>query len=127
MLTQTRIVFALACPLAMSWALPELDAGSQPSGFKMFVGDWSVGRPGKPNFTISLYSDFTAQARYPENDKVIRGTWEYINGEARIAWPGGSRNLIRPSRGKGFEKLWFKRGTSFGDPPTDVGRAKKIK
>jgi hypothetical protein len=127
MTTRIRVVFALSCLLAFSWALPMLEAGPKPGDFKTFVGDWSVGRPGERDFTISLYSDFTAQYRLPESGKAGRGSWAYVNGEARITWPGGSRNVIRASRGKGFEKLWFKRGTSLNDPPTDVGRAKKIK
>jgi formylglycine-generating enzyme required for sulfatase activity len=90
--------------------------------WRFFVGDWRVGRPSGPDFIISLHGDFTAW-----NSGVDwRGTWEYVNGEARMTWGStGWRNTIR-REGQGFRKLAFGPGKSFDDPPTDTGAAVKI-
>ena len=79
-----------------------------------------MGRPGKPDFIISLHADFTAK-----NSLGTTGKWEYINGEARVLWSGGNWIIIR-REGSGYRKLFFKAGMPFDGPPTDSGSAVKI-
>jgi hypothetical protein len=90
-------------------------------GRNFFVGDWRVGRPGKADFVISLDEDSTAKS----NASSQSGRWEFVDGEARITWSDGKRQVIR-REGSGFRKLYFKPGASFDDPPTDMAAAEKI-
>jgi hypothetical protein len=92
------------------------------SNWKSFVGERRVGRPGKPDFIISLYEDSAAK----NSGLQSGGKCEYVNGDARITWGDtGWRNFIRPD-GQGFQKVAFGPGKSFDDPPTDTAAAEKI-
>jgi hypothetical protein len=80
----------------------------QPGDHSLFDGQWDCN-----DVVITLYSDFTAHKSAPRNPL---GTWEYVDGEARIAWNDGKRTVLRRD-GEGFRKLTWMAGANPDSPP----------
>jgi hypothetical protein len=84
-------------------------------GRNHFVGKWKVGDGAGSHFFITLERDGVAA-------KTIggrHGTWELVNGEARITWDDGWHDAIRKVGDK-HEKCAFEPGKSFDDQPSNV-------
>lgn len=85
-------------------------------GRNHFVGKWEVGvGVGGGKFFITLNPD--GEARKTEGRP--HGTWQLVNGEARISWDDGWHDIIRKV-GEKHEKCAFEPGKSFDDPPSNV-------
>jgi hypothetical protein len=84
-----------------------------PKGWRGFVGEWDCG-----DIVITLKNDFTASS----NKK--KGRWKYVDGEARIEWNNGSRNVLRHD-GQGFQKLFWPSGVRLDSSPRNVFPAVK--
>jgi len=94
-----------------------ITAGSLPA---RFVGKWKVGDGLGGSFFITLQ-------RNGEANKTTggpHGTWAMVDGEARITWDDGWRDVIRKA-GDGYEKAAFEPGKTFSDSPSNVASAKK--
>jgi len=87
-------------------------------GSGRFLGSWKVGDGAGGTFEITLKPDGKAHKTHGDGE----GSWTVVNGEARITWHDGWKDLIRKSGGK-YQKLAFKPGTSFDDPPSNVAEA----
>jgi len=87
-------------------------------GSARFLGQWKVGDGAGGTFEITLKPDGKAHKTLGSPD----GTWRVEKGEARITWEDGWKDLIRKSGGK-YQKLAFRPGTSFDDPPSNVAEA----
>ncbi|HTY84289.1 MAG TPA: hypothetical protein VMB19_08720 [Silvibacterium sp.] len=88
-------------------------------GRSHFLGKWEVGEGNGSNFFITLEED--GQAR--KSIGASHGTWALVNGEARISWDDGWRDIIRKV-GTKHEKFAFEPGKSFTDPPSNVTAAR---
>ena len=87
-------------------------ANPPPATAQEFVGDWEIGRnpkSGKIAFVMSLRSDMTARKSHVPNST---GRWEVVNGEARIVWSEGWRDIIR-REGDRYRKIAFEPGKDF--------------
>jgi hypothetical protein len=84
-----------------------------------FVGKWSVGSGnGDETFMITLKDDGNAIRSL----HTIHGTWQYVNGEARITWDDGAKDAIRKVGSK-YQKYAYMSGQSFTDKPDNVTNA----
>jgi len=84
-----------------------------------FAGKWKVGIGGAPgSFYITLSSDGTATKSIGSE----HGKWEVVDGEARISWDDGWRDVIRKA-GNHYEKAAYAPGKSFSDAPNNVASA----
>lgn len=83
---------------------------------KLFVGQWDC-----RDIVIILNADFTAHNSLRANQQ---GKWECVNGEARIVWDNGVRNVLRRD-GEGFRKLKWNAGVSMDSPPSNSSPAMK--
>jgi hypothetical protein len=85
-----------------------------------FVGKWSVGvgSGSDETFMITLKEDGNATRSLHE----MHGTWQYVNGEARITWDDGGKDAIRKAGSK-FQKYAYLSGQSFTDKPDNVATA----
>ena len=93
---------------------------------QQYVGDWDIGRnpsTGKVAFVMSLKADGTARKSHVPSST---GRWEVVNGEARVIWSEGWRDIIRPE-GKGYRKFAFGPGKDFDSPPSNTDTAQKQK
>jgi len=88
-------------------------------GRNHFVGKWKVGDGLGSHFFITLERDGVAT----KTIGASHGTWELVNGEARISWDDGWHDAIRKVGDK-HEKCAFEPGKSFDDPPSNVGDAR---
>jgi hypothetical protein len=70
---------------------------------------------------MTLNEDFSARKSHVPN---ARGKWEFVNGEARVTWSDGWRDILRRD-GKRYRKLAFKPGTTFASPPSNTASAVK--
>jgi len=84
-----------------------------------FLGKWGVGDGAGMNFYIPLSRNGEA---YKSMDSGTRGTWAVVDGEARITWEDGWRDVIRKAGSK-FEKVAFEPGKSFDDTPSNIADA----
>jgi hypothetical protein len=86
-----------------------------------FVGKWIVGvtTGSDDTFMITLKDDGNATRSLHD----IHGTWEYVNGEARITWDDGAKDAIRKAGSK-FQKYAYTSGQSFTDKPDNVTSAR---
>lgn len=83
------------------------------------AGKWKVGTGvAGGTFEITLAADGSA-TKSKGSDK---GTWEMVDGEARIAWGDGWHDVIRKN-GNHYEKVAFAPGQSFSDAPNNVTSA----
>ncbi len=111
-------------------SLYRIEAGAQrtadrQASSKTFIGRWDIGRPedgGKPNFIMTLNADFTARKSHvPE----ATGKWQQVNGEARVVWSDGWRDIIR-RKGNRYRKFAFRPGTDFDSTPNNTESADKL-
>jgi len=85
-----------------------------------YVGKWEVGEgSGNAKFFITLDADGDAK----KSIGATHGTWTLVDGEARITWDDGWRDVIRKV-GTTHEKLAFEPGKSFSDSPSNVTAAR---
>lgn len=84
-----------------------------------FAGTWKVGDGAGGTFFITLKRDGEAR----KTTGASHGTWSYVNGEARISWDDGWRDIIRKV-GDGYEKAAFEPGKSLDGKPSNVADAK---
>lgn len=91
-------------------------AGSLPGHF---VGKWKVGDGAGGTFLITLKRNGEAE----KTKGSSHGTWTSVDGEARITWDDGWRDIIRKA-GDGYEKVAFEPGRTFSDDPSNVADAK---
>ncbi|MBN2137486.1 MAG: hypothetical protein JW720_06745 [Sedimentisphaerales bacterium] len=103
----------------------EGQAADKDTGWKVFVGRWSIGAPqptGGPPFVMTLKEDFSAKKSHVPR---ATGKWEYVDGEARVVWDDGWRDIIRPE-GQTYLKIAFGPGTNFDSPPNNTASAEKM-
>ena len=89
-----------------------------------FVGDWDIGLPttgGQPKFVMSLREDFTARKSHVPR---ATGIWKLVNGEARVVWSDGWRDIIR-NEGDRYRKIAFGPGDDFDSKHSNTDSAKK--
>jgi len=85
-----------------------------------FIGKWEVGEGnGASTFFITLDADGEAR----KSIGASHGTWTLVDGEARISWDDGWRDVIRKV-GTKHEKLAYEPGKSFDDTPSNVTAAR---
>jgi hypothetical protein len=72
---------------------------------------------------LNLLHNSRIRRRGPQIDRPPRGTWTYVDGEARIAWDDGWHDIIRKV-GATHEKRAFEPGKSFDDTPSNITAAK---
>ena len=83
---------------------------------------WDIGRPqngGKPAFVMTLNSDFSARKSHVP---AATGTWKLVNGEARVVWSDGWRDIIR-REGNRCLKIAFGVGSNFDSRPSNTQTA----
>jgi hypothetical protein len=87
-----------------------------------FVGKWEVGMGGGApgSFRITLDRD----GRAHKNVGGHTGTWSFVDGEARIEWSDGWRDVIAKV-GNGYEKRAYEHGKAYSDPRSSVSSAKR--
>lgn len=91
-----------------------------------FVGDWDIGKSApaaKPAFVMTLNADFTARKSHAPG---ATGRWQFVDGEARVVWSDGWRDIIRPE-GDRFRKIAFRPGTDFDTDPDNTDTAERSK
>jgi hypothetical protein len=86
-----------------------------------YFGKWEVSEGGGSDstFFITLEADGNAKKTHGAE----HGTWTLVDGEARITWDDGWRDVIRKVGSK-HEKLAHEPGTSFDDAPSNVTPAR---
>jgi hypothetical protein len=84
-----------------------------------YIGKWEVGEGNGGHFFITLDSDGNAK----KSIGAAHGTWTVVDGEARITWDDGWRDMIR-KRGSKHEKVAFEPGKTFDDAPSNVTEAR---
>jgi len=89
-------------------------------GKNHFLGKWKVGMGGGGGgyFFITLKADGEATKSVGSR----HGKWTIVDGEARITWDDGWRDVIRRA-GTGHEKVAHEPGTNFSDASTNVADA----
>ncbi|MCP4858138.1 MAG: PQQ-like beta-propeller repeat protein [Fuerstiella sp.] len=104
---------------------PETTTPGEPKGSKStFVGDWDIGKSNaseKPVFVMTLNADLTARKSHVPG---ATGKWQLVNGEARIIWSDGWRDVIRPE-GDHFRKIAFRPGNDFDSTPANQDTAQR--
>ena len=91
-----------------------------------YVGNWDIGRnpqTGKVTFVMSLLDDGTAKKSHVPSST---GKWEVINGEARVIWSEGWRDIIRRDV-NGYRKIAFGPGKDFDSEASNTDTAHKQK
>jgi len=99
-------------------------AGSKlpPLGRNHFVGKWEFGEgQGMGTFFVTLDADGQAH----KSIGAPHGTWALVDGEARIKWDDGWRDIIRKVGSK-HEKFAYEPGKSLTDEPSNVAHAKSL-
>ncbi len=94
-------------------------------GSKSFIGRWAIGQPkggGKPNFVMTLNADFTARKSHVPG---ATGKWQLVDGEARVTWSDGWRDMIRRDDEQ-YRKLAFRPGTDFDSVPDNTESAEML-
>lgn len=84
-----------------------------------YIGKWEVGEGNGSHFLITLEADGNAR----KSIGATHGTWTVVDGEARVTWDDGWRDVIR-KRGSKHEKVAFEPGKSFDDQPSNVTDAR---
>jgi outer membrane protein assembly factor BamB len=90
-----------------------------------FIGQWDIGRPkdgGKPNFVMTFNADFTARKSHVPQ---TTGEWQMVNGEARVIWSDGWRDIIR-REGNRYRKIAIRPGSDFDSGPANTESADKL-
>jgi hypothetical protein len=84
-----------------------------------FFGSWEVGDGSGNDFEIKLNEDGSAY-RSLGNE---RGTWVYVDGEARVTWNDGAKDCIRKV-GTIYRKFAYAAGKSFTADPDNETNAR---
>jgi hypothetical protein len=85
-----------------------------------YVGKWEVGEGnGNAKFFITLDADGSAR----KSIGAEHGTWTLVDGEARVSWDDGWKDVLRKVGSK-HEKAAHEPGSSFDDPPSNVTAAR---
>ncbi len=86
-----------------------------------FIGKWEVGEGNGSSgrFFITLESDGDARKTIGSS----HGTWTLVDGEARVTWDDGWRDVIRKV-GTTHEKRAYEPGKSLSDEPSNVTAAR---
>ena len=88
---------------------------------KHFIGKWEVGEGNGMGATFFITLEENGEAR--KSIGASHGTWEMVNGEARISWDDGWHDAIRKV-GMKHEKFAYEPGKSFDDDPSNVTDAR---
>lgn len=88
-------------------------------GRSHYIGKWEVGEGNGNNFFITLEADGDAK----KSLGATHGTWTLVDGEARIVWDDGWRDVIRKV-GSRHEKRAYEPGRSFDDEPSNITQAR---
>jgi len=95
---------------------------SLPLGRNHFIGKWEVGEgQGTSTFTVILDADGEAH----KSIGASHGTWALVDGDARISWDDGWRDVIRKVGDK-HEKFAYEPGKSLKDDPSNVTNARRV-
>src|SRR5258708_31395100 len=88
-----------------------------------FVGRWKVGMGGGAggHFLITL----KAAGQAKKSVGSSHGTWTVVDGEARITWDDGWRDVIRRVGNK-HQKFAYESGKSLTGDPSNVTDAKTL-
>jgi hypothetical protein len=113
--------FSMADIARIEFSTPASTA-SAPVGINRFLGRWTVGEGSgmNNNFTITLKRNGAAE----KSIGSTHGTWMIIDGEARITWDDGWRDVIRKV-GEKYEKVAHSPGTSFVDQSNNITDARR--
>jgi hypothetical protein len=84
-----------------------------------FFGSWEVGDGTGNNFEIKLNDDGSAWRSIGD----VRGTWVYVDGEARVTWSDGNKDCIRKV-GTIYRKFAYSAGKSFTSDPDNEANAR---
>lgn len=87
-------------------------------GSARFLGRWKVGDGAGGTFYITLKPEGKAEKTLGSHN----GTWNVVNGEARVSWQDGWHDVIRKVGNK-YQKAAFRPGSSFDDDPSNVADA----
>jgi hypothetical protein len=95
-------------------------SNSMPLGRNHFVGKWEFGTGvGSGTFFVTLDRDGHAHKSLGSTN----GTWTVVDGEARITWDDGWRDIIRKVGDK-HQKFAYEPGRSLSEDPSNVTDAK---
>ncbi len=84
-----------------------------------YLGSWEVGDGTGSNFEIRLNEDGSAYRSIGN----VRGTWVYVDGEARVTWNDGNKDCIRKV-GTIYRKFAYSMGKSFTSDPDNETNAR---
>jgi hypothetical protein len=93
-------------------------SGTGPSRNR-FLGSWQVGDGVGNDFEIRLNEDGSAYRSLGN----VRGTWVYVDGEARVTWNDGNKDCIRKV-GTIYRKFAYSMGKSFTADPDNEANAR---
>jgi len=91
---------------------------ASPVASARFLGRWKVGDGAGGTFYITLKPDGKAEKTLGSRE----GTWSVVNGEARVTWQDGWRDIIRKVGNK-YQKAAFAPGSSLDSEPSNVAEA----
>jgi hypothetical protein len=97
----------------------EFKTSASTPGENHFLGKWKCGDGAGGSFIITLRRDGVAR----KSIGAVSGTWTVVDGEARIKWDDGWKDILRRAGGK-HEKIAFSPGKSFSDEPSNVTTAR---
>ena len=98
------------------------DASSSNVGQGRFLGEWKVGDGIGGHFRITLERGGVAR----KTVGAPKGTWTVVDGEARMTWDDGWRDVIRKA-GNRYQKSAYAPGKTFDDDPSHTVNAESIK
>lgn len=96
-------------------------SGAFQLGRNHFIGKWKVGNGAGDDFFITL--DRSGEAR--KSLGASHGTWEVVDGEARISWDDGWHDVIRPV-GTKHEKVAYEPGKPYDAEPNNITDARRV-
>ena len=96
-----------------------MPSGSPGPSRNRFLGSWEVGDGAGNNFEIRLNEDGSAYRSLGD----VRGTWLYVDGEARVTWNDGNKDCIRKV-GTIYRKFAYSMGKSFTADPDNEANAR---
>lgn len=121
-----RMIGSLTTEPSIERAAPPPPAQATVPMRNPFVGYWEVEQPGglmglggKKHFYLNLQRNGTVtsmQRSWPEPEQSGQtGTWTLEGNEARLVWPSGHRDLIRPDGADRFQFLAYGPKDSLSD------------
>ncbi|MCH1495586.1 MAG: PQQ-binding-like beta-propeller repeat protein [Rubripirellula sp.] len=94
------------------------------ANLKDFVGKWDIGKnpqTGKVAFVMTLNPDGTARKSHVPTST---GQWEVVDGEARVIWSEGWRDIIK-KEGNRYRKIAFGPDKDFDSAPSNTDTAQR--